>query len=848
MSADRFATIDGNEAAASVAFRLSEVCAIYPITPSSTMAELADQWAADGRTNVWGLVPEVIEMQSEGGAAGTVHGALQAGALTTTFTASQGLLLMIPNMYKIAGELTPAVFHVAARAVATQALSIFGDHSDVMAVRATGFAMLASSSVQEAHDLAAIAHVASLAARLPFVHFFDGFRTSHEVNKVQLLSDEDLRALVDDELVLAHRQRALSPDHPFIRGTAQNPDVFFQSRETVNPFYTRTPQIVAAVMDRFAGITGRVYRPFEYHGDPAAERVVMLMGSGVETARETVEHLRRAGERVGVLQVRLYRPFSAEHLLAVLPPSLQALVVLDRTKEPGATGEPLYLDTLAALAEATSRRPPAADAPGVRGPLRPRFEGADARDDQGGAGRTRAALPQEPLHGRDPRRRRAHQPGLRPRFRHRVRQGGAGDVLRAGRRRHRGREQEQHQDHRRRPGVVCAGLLRLRLQEVGVPDGLAPALRARTNPISLPHPVGELHRLPPVRLPRTPGRAPPRGAGSYPAAGLRIRPRPGLGAAAPGGAAADPRQAVGGLEHRRQAGRARGGHGGPHQHGDADLLLRHLRGVAPGAGHRPDQGRHPEELWGQGRRRGPQELGGGRPDAGSPSPGARSPRRRGHQPPPPAAHRVRTGAGLRARGDGQDDGRARRRDPGERASGRRHLSQRHRALGETQHLGRGGQLGAGHLHPVRELLAHLPARRDSQQVLPATAPRRRARGVQERPHRRPRPARRALHPAGLPGGLHRVRPVRRGLPGHRQGGGARNGRSTSSPRRTWSAPSGTASRSSRRCPRPTARAWISPRSGARSTWNRCSSSPAPALAAGRRPTSSWSRSCSAIGC
>jgi pyruvate-ferredoxin/flavodoxin oxidoreductase len=354
MTSDRVATIDGNEAAASVAYRLSEICAIYPITPSSTMAELADQWSAQGQTNVWGTVPEVMEMQSEAGAAGTLHGALQGGALATTFTASQGLLLMIPNMYKVAGELTPAVFHVAARAVATQALSIFGDHSDVMAVRATGFAMLASSSVQEAHDMAAIAHAATLASRVPFLHFFDGFRTSHEVSKIAVLSDDDLRAMIDDDLVLAHRQRALNPDHPFVRGTAQNPDVFFQSRETVNPFYARVPRIVAAAMDRFSNVTGRLYRPFEYHGDPRAERAVLLMGSGVETARETVEHLNRGGERVGVVQARLYRPFSAEHFLGVLPASLKALGVLDRTKEPGATGEPLYLDTLAVLGEAVA--------------------------------------------------------------------------------------------------------------------------------------------------------------------------------------------------------------------------------------------------------------------------------------------------------------------------------------------------------------------------------------------------------------------------------------------------------------------------------------------------------------
>ena len=355
MTARARVAIDGNEATASVAYRLSEVCAIYPITPSSSMAELADQWSAELRPNVWGSVPTVIEMQSEGGAAGALHGALQTGALTTTFTASQGLLLMIPNMYKIAGELTPAVLHVAARAVATQALSIFGDHSDVMSVRQTGFAMLASSSVQEAHDLAAIAHAATLATRVPFVHFFDGFRTSHEIAKVELLSDDDLRALVDEDQVLAHRGRGMSPDRPFVRGTAQNPDVFFQSRETVNPFYARVPDAVAAAMDALGARTGRRYRPFDYFGDPQAERVIVVMGSAAETARETVDALAERGERgVGVVQVRLYRPFSIAHLLAALPSTTRAVAVLDRTKEPGAVGEPLYTDVVAACAEAWS--------------------------------------------------------------------------------------------------------------------------------------------------------------------------------------------------------------------------------------------------------------------------------------------------------------------------------------------------------------------------------------------------------------------------------------------------------------------------------------------------------------
>jgi pyruvate-ferredoxin/flavodoxin oxidoreductase len=344
-------TTDGNEAAASVAHRLSEVIAIYPITPSTPMGELADAWSAAGKPNLWGTVPVVVEMQSEGGAAGAIHGALQTGALATTFTASQGLLLMIPNMYKIAGELTPAVFHVAARSLATQALSIFGDHSDVMAVRATGWAMLASSSVQQAQDLAAIAHAATLEARVPILHFFDGFRTSHEINKIEPLDDEQLRSLIDDELVAAHRARALSPDHPVIRGTAQNPDVYFQAREAANPYYTACPSVVERAMQRFAERTGRRYGLFEYTGAPDAERVVVVMGSAAETAAETAAYLSARGEKVGVVTVHLYRPFSLGHFLRALPATTRAIGVLDRTKEPGSTGEPLYLDVVAALEE-----------------------------------------------------------------------------------------------------------------------------------------------------------------------------------------------------------------------------------------------------------------------------------------------------------------------------------------------------------------------------------------------------------------------------------------------------------------------------------------------------------------
>ena len=362
------ATVDGNGAAVSVAYRTNEVCAIFPITPASPMAELADEWSARGRRNVYGSVPAVIEMQSEAGAAGALHGALQGGALATTFTASQGLLLMIPDMYKIAGELTPAVFHVAARSIAAQGLSIFGDHQDVMAVRETGVALLASSSVQEAHDLALVAQAATLASRVPFVHFFDGFRTSHELNTIELLGDEDLLALVPPELVRAHRRRAMSPERPFVRGTSQNPDVYFQARETVNPFYARTPSVVEEAMADLGARTGRRYHLVDYTGHPEAERVVVAMGSGAETLRETVARLVASGERVGAITVRLYRPFPTEAFLAAVPSTARRVAVLDRTKEPGSFGEPLFLDAIGALAESHARgeRPVVPDVVGGR--------------------------------------------------------------------------------------------------------------------------------------------------------------------------------------------------------------------------------------------------------------------------------------------------------------------------------------------------------------------------------------------------------------------------------------------------------------------------------------------------
>jgi pyruvate-ferredoxin/flavodoxin oxidoreductase len=346
-----YTTIDGNEAVAYVAYRCNEVMGIYPITPSSNMGEWCDQWASEGIKNIWGAVPSVVEMQSEGGAAGAVHGSLQTGALTCTFTASQGLLLKVPNMLKIAGELTPTVFHISARTLATHALSIFGDHSDVMLARTTGFALLSSASVQEAMDFALIAQEATLESRVPFLHFFDGFRTSHEVSKIELVDDGVIREMINDEFVVAHRQRAMNPDRPVLRGTAQNPDVFFQAREACNPFYAKCADITAKVMEKFGKITGREYKPFQYVGDPNAERVVILMGSGCETAHEAVEHLNERGEKVGVLKVRLYRPFCAKRFIEALPESVKAIAVLDRTKESGALGEPLYLDVVTALSE-----------------------------------------------------------------------------------------------------------------------------------------------------------------------------------------------------------------------------------------------------------------------------------------------------------------------------------------------------------------------------------------------------------------------------------------------------------------------------------------------------------------
>ncbi len=346
-----YKTMEGNEALAHVSYRTSEVVCVYPITPASPMGEYSDAWAAEGKTNIWGTVPKIDELQSEAGAAAAVHGALQTGALTTTFTASQGLLLMIPNMYKIAGELTPCVIHVSARALAAQALSIFGDHGDVMSVRGTGFALLASSSVQEVMDMALISAASTLASRVPFLHFFDGFRTSHEISKIEVIADETIKMMIDDDLVIAHRNRRLSPDAPAIRGTSQNPDIYFQARETVNSYYNACPEITEKVMEKFGKLTGRYYNLYEYYGAPDAERVIVLMGSGVETARETMEYLNKQGEKVGVIHARLFRPFDIERFVKAFPSTVTSVAVLDRMKEPGSAGEPLYLDTVNAMHE-----------------------------------------------------------------------------------------------------------------------------------------------------------------------------------------------------------------------------------------------------------------------------------------------------------------------------------------------------------------------------------------------------------------------------------------------------------------------------------------------------------------
>ena len=635
-----FECLDGNEAAARIAYAVSEVISIYPITPASPMAEHCDDWSAAGRPNLWGKVPDVVEMQSEAGAAGALHGALQKGALATTFTASQGLLLMIPNMFKIAGELTPAVIHVAARTIATHALSIFGDHSDVMHARTTGWAMLAAGSVQEAHDFALVAHAATLRARIPFLHFFDGFRTSHEINKIAVLDEADIRALVRDDDVLAFRTRGLTPDAPVVRGTAQNPDVFFQAREACNPYHLAVPGIVQEVMDELATRTGRRYGLVDYHGAPDADRVIVVMGSASGAVEETVDTLVAAGEKVGMLRIRLFQPFPAEQIMAALPPTVRSIAVLDRTKEPGAVGEPLYLEVVATLAEAMDRDdPPFAAAPRVIGGryglsskemtpsmIKPIFEElAAARpkrhftvgiyDDV-----THLSLP---IDGAFRIQRPAGEVqavffGL----------GSDGTV---------GANKASVKIIGESTDLFAQGYFVYDSKKSG--SITVSHLRFGPQPIRSTYLVerGRLRRLPPVRDAR-PDQGPRVGQarGDVPAQ-RAVRPGRGLGSPARRRPAPAHRQGDRLLGDRCPRRRRRGRDGQPDQHRHATVLLQARRHPAARRGHRADQGVRPEDVREARRGRRRAQLRGHRPFAGAPR--SRDARRR-HQR--PADHRRRS--------------------------------------------------------------------------------------------------------------------------------------------------------------------------------------------------------------
>ena len=508
MSEQKMVILDGNEAAASVAYRLSEVVAIYPITPSSPMAEWADQWRSEGKKNIWGALPIVEELQSEGGAAGALHGALQAGAFGTTFTASQGLLLMIPNMFKIAGELTPATMHVTARTLATHALSIFGDHSDVMACRSTGWAMLASNSVQEVADLALVAQIATLESRIPFIHFFDGFRTSHEVGKILPISDETIRAMVDDKYIIQFRQNALSPDRPILRGTAQNPDVFFQAREACSPFHDAVPGIVQSVMDRFAAQTGRAYHLFDYYGAADAERVIIMMGSGAEAAEEAVDAAGEAG--------RKNRPAQGSPLSALRCIGLPHRAARDRQVDRRSRSlQGAGCDRRAALSGHRHRAGRECRQACPLPPCRPLIGGRYGLSSKEFTPAMVKGIFDE-LSKPAPKNHftigidddvTPHQPRLRSDLLDRRSQDRARTLLRSRLRRHRGRQQELHQDHRQRDSQLRAGLLRLRLEEVGLDDDLAPALRSQSDPLHLSHHPRQLRGLPQLQLPREDERA-----------------------------------------------------------------------------------------------------------------------------------------------------------------------------------------------------------------------------------------------------------------------------------------------------------------------------------------------------
>ena len=755
--------MDGNTAAAHIAYRVNEVCAIFPITPSSTMAELADAWAAQGVKNIWGQVPVIQQMQSEGGAAGAVHGALQSGALTTTFTASQGFLLMLPNMYKIAGELTPCVFHVAARAIATQALSIFGDHSDVMSARMVGFAMLAASSVQEAHDLALVAQVATLEARVPVMFFFDGFRTSHEENKITVIPDEQIRAAIDDDLVRAHRARALTPERPVIRGTAHNPDTFFQARESANPFYARVPDIVQRAMDR----VGRPHRtlvppvPLQRSSRGGARRHRHRLGvRGARRDRRLAERARREGRRP-----------ARDALPALGRGALSCGAAADRHAHRGARSNEGSRRTRRA---AVSRRRDDVRRGARRGRIAsmPVIVGGryglsskdfDPRDGQDGLRRAEEAGAEARIHDRDQRRRVAHQPDRRRELRHRAAGRRARAVLRPRRRRHRRREQELDEDPGLGSGTPRAGLLRLRLEEVRLLHDLAPALRPAAHPRAVPAEVGELRRHPQVRLPLQARHAGGSGAGRHGAHQQPVRAGRRLGRAAAGRAAADRRQEAQAPRHRRVQRGVRPRPGLAREHDPADVLLRAVGRDAARQGHRGDQARDGKDVREEGQGDRPEELRRDRQRRGEPARGSRA--GEGDRPADAPHARPGDGAGVRAQRDGADPRAARRHAARQRASRGRHLSHRHGPLREAEHRRRGAGLGIRPLHPVRPVRHRLPAQRDSGQVLRREPARRRAGGVQGRADQRARLSRLALHAAGLRRGLHRVRRLRGELPG-----------------------------------------------------------------------------------
>ena len=750
--------MDGNTAAAHIAYRVNDACAIFPITPSSTMAELADAWAAQGVKNIWGQVPLIQQMQSEGGAAGTVHGALQSGALTTTFTASQGLLLMLPNMYKIAGELTPCVFHIAARAIATQALSIFGDHSDVMSARMVGFAMLAAASVQESHDLALVAQVATLESRVPVMFFFDGFRTSHEENKIALIPDEQIRAAIDDDLVRAHRARALTPERPVIRGTAHNPDTFFQARESANPYYAAMPDIVQRAMDRVGALIGRTYRLFRYSGHPEADRVVIVIGSAFEVLDETAAWLNAHGEKVGVLHVTLYRPWDAERFRAALPPTVARIAVLDRTKEVGGPGEPLYLDVVTTYAEALA----AGRIPSMPVIVGGRY-GLSSKDFDPAMAKTVFDELKKP----EPKR--GFTIGITDDVSHTSLPVDASFDIEP-------------------PDVVRALFFGLGADgTVGANKNSTKILAADPNRHAQGYFVYDSKK-----------------SGSYTISHLRFGPRPirapyllksanfvgvhkfdfllkldTLAAAAPGATvlvnspyAHDrvwdelPRDVQQQIIDKRlklhviDASEVASGLGlGSRVNTILQTCFFALSGVMP-RDHAIDAIKKATEKTyarkGQGDR--PEELRGDRQRGGEPARGPRAGESGGPAHPPDA--RPRLGARVRPRRDRADPGDAWRLASSQRAAGGRDVSGRHDALREAERRRRRAHLGIRPLHPVRPVRDRLSPHRDSRQVLRREPAGRRAGSLQGRADQRAGLSRIALHAAGLPRRLHRLRRVR----------------------------------------------------------------------------------------